>query len=129
MKKSFGSGVLVLAMGLVATVAHASQFWSTNTNLKVATISVENNTDTLSNTFVQFDAAPAGITHNCSDTSGFWVLGGDQAAVDSMRATALAAKLAGRPVRVKWINGNSGFTSCAGGGTSGYPMARGLIVN
>jgi len=128
MNKIFGSGVIVLALGLITAAAQAASFWSSNTNLKVSEISVENNTDTASATFILFNAALTGFTHNCSDTSGYWVFGGDQVAVDSMRSTALAAKLADRPVRVKWINGNSGSISCASGGTSGIPVVRGLII-
>ncbi len=128
MRKIVSSILMLLAVGVAARAAVAAQFWSSNTNLKVSQVSIESDSDTLTNSFMLFDAAPSGVAHNCNSTNGWWAMGGDQAAVDSMRATALAAKLADRPVRVKWISGNSGFTSCSGGGGVGYPMARGLIL-
>lgn len=128
-RKAFTATLVALSGTLIVTAAYAAKILSTNTSLKVADISIENIDDTSNTqTWVLFDAAVTGISHNCSQTDGWWIMGGNQAAVDSMRATAVAAKLADRSVRVMWINGNSGATSCAGGGTSGAPVIRGLMI-
>jgi hypothetical protein len=118
----------VLAVGLIAAVAQATPLWSQETTLKVTQLDVENATENAGLQYVMFSGNPTfpGLLshHNCGDTSGWWNVGGNQAGMDALRATALAAKLADRPVRVMWVPGGSGVTSCY----LGFPVIRGLQV-
>ena len=135
MKKIFGSTVLVVAVGLVATAAHAAEFWSSNSSLKVTDISVESPSDTSGpRVYVKFSSTGLGFTHGCSVTDGWWIVGGNSAGVERAHAQLLSARLAERNVSIKWDNaGISGATgnqiSCAGAGQAvGHPVLRGLIV-
>jgi len=138
MKKTLGAILTLLAVGLAAADGYAdtTQYWSLATALKVSQVDVENLTENPGQQFIKFSSEPLFFhysKHNCSDTSGWWNIGGNQAGVDSLRATALAAKVANRSVKILWIGGGgaNSFTSCAGGGpngTDGLPVVRGIQI-
>jgi len=76
--------------------------------------------------FVTFGNNP--FSTSCSSNGATWMLGGNADSVKAMQSIALAAKLAGKQVQVIFNNVYSGTTACNGGGTSGYPVARGISI-
>jgi hypothetical protein len=128
MKKVYVAAVGVLALGVsIAGVAHAAMNWGSS--VRITMLSAEGETSgsggtMVTDTFVKFSATP--IANNCS--SNTWVMGGSPDNIKAMTQLALAAKLAGKDVKIGFNNSYSGFDSCNGGGTNGHPKIRAIQI-
>jgi hypothetical protein len=103
--------------------AHASPVWSGNVDVSLIEVS---DTGGGVQYYLQFSAQPHSTS--CSAGSGGqWLVGGSADNVKAIVSIATSAKLGVRPVQVMWDNGG-GSLSCSGGGTTGYPIVRGLEI-
>jgi hypothetical protein len=104
-----------LALIFVSSVNAAN--WSVN--VKIESIRASQ-TDSLG-VWVKF-VTPPYPNQTCSDTSGEYMLGGSVANIQQMSSLATAALVNSRLVSAYWDG------SCSGGGTTGYPVLRGLTL-
>ena len=126
--KKFRSSLVVLACGLtLAASAQAAVAWSTSRNVTSISVNSDPTGVGAGQVFVVFNSTP--FTSGCNGTDAAWVLGGDSDTVKAMTQVALAAKLAGKPVKAAFNNSHTSFQSCDGGGTIGHPVLRGLEID
>jgi hypothetical protein len=116
---------------LATTAAFASVVWGSA--VTVAKVDVEADQTGTGNgaILVTFGSAP--MTTSCSSNTnglGYWMVGGNQDTIKAVHTTALSAKLAGSLVKIAFNNAyTAGSTvSCSGGGSSGFPILRGIEV-
>ena len=116
------------AVGLfVATAAYAGPAFSGVVNVNEVDAEADLVGSGAGSVYLTFTSAP--FTTTCSlNSSGTWLLGGNADSVKAMQSLALGAKLSGKGVRVLFNNTYSGTTACSGGGSTGYPVARGISV-
>ena len=118
---------IAFTLGIVLLAATQGAF-STSYSV-VTTISEIETVDTTgaSRVFLTFGSAPH--TTNCSLAVGQqWRIGGVADNQRNLIAIAVAARLADRPVKVLFVDTYAGSASCDGGGTNGYPVVSGLIM-
>ncbi|HVZ75041.1 MAG TPA: hypothetical protein VHJ20_21815 [Polyangia bacterium] len=122
---TFKKRALSLFLGLctvaIATEAHAGYVWSGP--VVISKVDVEADAAA---TYLTFASTP--VSASCSATNGQWVVTGSADTIKSIVSLALAAKLAGAPVKVLFNNSYSGTASCDGSGHTGYPVLRGLEI-
>jgi hypothetical protein len=123
MKKRIVAAVLAIAMSAFGGVAMAAPQWSAST---VTIVDIEVSDATANGTggviWVRFNPAP--LSTPCSINNGQWQAGGSANNIKNIMTIATSAKLAGRPVKVLWNQGES--NQCSSSGTVGYPVVIGL---
>lgn len=127
MKRHLASAATMLA--LIAVGGQAFAAWVQSPERYVEIVSVEGSSidpDGPGVLYVGFSSTPA--TTNCSYGNTLWKVGGDTEFVKAIQSAALAAKLSRVRVEAIYNNSYSGTWTCSGGGTTGYPVLRGLIV-
>ncbi|MES1185493.1 MAG: hypothetical protein ABUL60_16905 [Myxococcales bacterium] len=128
MRKFVGSAVVAIACLSIVGVAHAAMTWSSS--VSITKIDVEGDptgSTAASDTYVKFNATP--LSSGCSAAStGTWVVGGSADNIKAMTQLLMSARLAGLNVKILFNDSHSGFESCNGGGTTGYPKIRGVEI-
>jgi hypothetical protein len=111
------------AMLLLSSAACGAGYSATVT---IVDMEVIDNTGT-SRVYLSFSATPH--TVGCTTSgAGQWRIGGSAENVKNLIAVAMAARLADRPVKVYFLDTYSGTSSCDQGGTSGYPVILGMLM-
>ena len=130
--KKIGFATLLLAGGFLATHAYAAVVLSNSVTVTKVDVETDPTGTGAGTVYLQFSANPFGATGTpCSSNTtgtGFWAVGGNQDSVKAIHSSALAAKLAGVPVKILWNNTNTGTIACNLGASSGFPVLRGLSV-
>jgi hypothetical protein len=124
MKKFVPTLVLAATTIFTASAAYAAMTWSSAVNVSRVDVESDPSGSGVGEVYLRFSSNPH--TTSCSGGSSTWVVGGNPDTVKHVHATALAAKLSGTTVKVLFNNAYSSVTSCSGGGTTGYPVLRGL---
>jgi hypothetical protein len=112
------------------TLLLAAEVFAAGYSSSVSIVGIETvDTSGTARAYLTFTTRPH--TTSCSTDSNpvqEWRLGGNAENQKNMMAVALAARLAERPVRVLFVDSYAGTVSCDSGGTTGYPVASGLLM-
>lgn len=118
---------MLACVGLFAGVADAAMVTSSAVHIVKINIEVGESDVNDARVYLTFSSPP--VNTRCREgSSGSWLVGGNAASVERIRASALSAKLAGLPVVVAHSDAYTGTLSCSSSGTNGYPVVRGLVI-
>jgi len=126
MKKYFTSMTVSVSVAISLIGGHALAAWTQSNDRYVEIVSAEA-TDSVNgppSLYIGFSSTP--FTSSCSNGNTLWKVGGDADSVKAIQSVAIAAKLSRVRVQAVFNNSYSSTWSCSGGGTTGYPMLRGL---